>query len=64
MSGTTNMVRINVVSNILLKGTGIGQKAVTSKVCIAALICDVKNKFRLGDVLVVRGWAYFQRRDN
>lgn len=55
MSGTTNMIRVHVVGNILLRGVGIGQCSVTGKVCIAHSIKDVKNKFQPGDILVVMG---------
>ncbi|AIF51114.1 pyruvate kinase [Pelosinus sp. UFO1] len=55
MSGTTNMIRVHVVGNILLRGVGIGQCSVTGKVCIAHSIKDVKNKFQPGDILVVTG---------
>ncbi|VBB08736.1 pyruvate kinase active site [Lucifera butyrica] len=53
MSGTTNMIRVHVVGNILMRGTGIGQRAVTGKVCVAVSIKDVHNKFQTGDILVV-----------
>ena len=53
MSGTTNMVRVHVVGNILLRGTGIGQKSVTGNVCIAESVRDIKTKFKQGDILVV-----------
>jgi pyruvate kinase len=55
MSGTTNMIRVHVVGNILLRGIGIGQKAVSGNVCIAHSSKEVKNKFRPGDILVVAG---------
>jgi pyruvate kinase len=53
MSGTTNMIRVHVVGNILLRGVGIGQRSVTGKICIAHSIKEVKNKFQPGDILVV-----------
>ncbi|SMC75236.1 pyruvate kinase [Sporomusa malonica] len=53
MSGTTNMIRVHVVGNILTRGTGIGQRAVTGKVVVATSIKDIKTKFREGDILVV-----------
>lgn len=53
MSGTTNMIRVHVIGNILLRGVGIGQCSVTGKVCIAHSIKDVKSKFKPGDILVV-----------
>jgi pyruvate kinase len=52
-SGTTNMIRVHVVGNILLRGTGIGQRVVTGKVRVAHSIKDVKTKFQPGEILVV-----------
>ncbi|MGI6093200.1 MAG: pyruvate kinase [Veillonellaceae bacterium] len=52
-SGTTNMIRVHVVGNILLRGTGIGRKVVTGKVCVARTLNDFTQKFAPGDILVV-----------
>jgi pyruvate kinase len=54
-SGTTNMIRVHVVGNILLRGTGIGQGAVTGKVCVVTNGRDIRQKFQPGDILVVSG---------
>ena len=51
--GTTNMIRVHVVGNILLRGTGVGQRVVTGKVCLARSPRDVAEKFVPGDVLVI-----------
>jgi pyruvate kinase len=52
-TGTTNMIRVHVVGNILLRGTGIGQRSGTGKVCVAHSLKDVTTKFQPGDVLVI-----------
>jgi len=52
-TGTTNMIRVHVVGNILVRGVGIGQTAVTGTVCIARCLKDVEEKFKPGDVLVI-----------
>lgn len=54
-AGTTNMIRVHVVGNILLRGAGVGQRVATGNVCIARSIQDVKSKFVAGNVLVVPG---------
>ncbi|MBU2702499.1 pyruvate kinase [Sporomusaceae bacterium BoRhaA] len=54
-AGTTNMIRVHVVGNILMHGTGIGQKNVTGKICIATSSKDLEDKFQPGDILVVAG---------
>ncbi len=53
MSGSTNMIRVHIVGNILLRGTGIGQRTATGRVCVATSIKDVKTKFKPGDILVM-----------
>jgi pyruvate kinase len=52
-TGTTNMIRVHVVGNVLLRGVGIGQIAVTGKVCVAHSMKDVESKFKPGEILVV-----------
>lgn len=53
-SGTTNLIRVHVVGDILLRGAGIGQTAATGKICVARSAKDVTTKFQPGDVLVVK----------
>ena len=53
MSGTTNMIRVHVVGNILLRGMGIGQKSVTGKICVVHSFKDLEKKFKPGDVLAI-----------
>lgn len=52
-TGTTNMIRVHVVGNILVRGVGIGQKAITGKVCVVRSLKDVEENFKPGDVLVI-----------
>jgi len=51
-SGTTNMIRVHVVGRILMRGVGIGQKAVTGKLCVVRSASDLQ-KFTAGDILVI-----------
>jgi len=51
-SGTTNMIRVHVVGRILMRGAGVGQGAVTGKLCVVRLADDLK-KFVPGDILVI-----------
>nr|WP_320148119.1 pyruvate kinase [uncultured Anaeromusa sp.] len=53
MSGTTNMIRVHVVGDVLLRGTGLGQKAATGKVCVVNSAADLV-RFKAGDVMVVK----------
>lgn len=52
VSGTTNLIKVHTVSEVLLKGTGIGSKAVTGKVVIADSVEELEDNFKDGDVLV------------
>ncbi len=51
-SGSTNMIKVHVVGNVLLRGIGIGQQAVTGKVCRDS--GAVNQQFAPGDVLVAK----------
>lgn len=51
--GTTNLIRVHVIGNVLMNGMGIGKKAVTGKVCVVRSSEDLKTKFKAGDILVI-----------
>lgn len=53
--GTTNLLKVHTVGNIVASGTGIGSRAVTGRVRIAKTINDitVQNRLEQGDILVV-----------
>lgn len=51
-SGTTNMIRVHVVGRILIRGAGVGQGAVTGKLCVVRSTADLQN-FVPGDILVI-----------
>ena len=54
VAGTTNLIKVHTVGNVLLKGIGIGKDSVTSKVCIINNIDDLKEKFEDGDIIVAK----------
>ncbi len=54
ITGTTNMIRVHTVGQILLRGTGIGQRKATGEVCVVESMADLSDKFKPGQVLVVR----------
>ncbi len=54
ITGTTNMIRVHTVGQVLLRGTGIGQRKATGEVCLAETLADVADKFKPGQILVVR----------
>ncbi|PHV70008.1 pyruvate kinase [Sporanaerobium hydrogeniformans] len=53
VSGTTNMIKVEVVGNILLSGTGITHKTVSGPLCVCEEEEEVEKKFNDGDILVV-----------
>lgn len=53
-TGTTNMVRVHVVGNILLRGIGVGHTSFTGQVCIANTLKDFKEKMKPGSIVVAR----------
>lgn len=55
IQGTTNMIRVHVVGEVLLRGTGVGHRAVTGRVCVAHSPQEVAEKLASGDILVISG---------
>ncbi len=51
--GTTNMLKVHTVGDILLKGTGIGTRSASGRVCVVRTVQDARRKFRPGDIMVV-----------
>ncbi|RKD33412.1 pyruvate kinase [Thermohalobacter berrensis] len=52
VSGTTNLIKVHIVGEVLIKGTGIGKKSAVGKVCVALNAKEVEEKFNEGDILV------------
>ncbi|MDR2006405.1 MAG: pyruvate kinase, partial [Acidaminococcales bacterium] len=52
MAGSTNLINVIIVGNILVRGTGIGKKVVKGKACVVRSESDL-SKFNPGDILVV-----------
>jgi pyruvate kinase len=51
-SGTTNLLKVHTVGNILVKGTGVGKGKVTGQLCVARDVEYMEKNFRNGDILV------------
>ena len=54
VSGTTNLIKVQTVGKILLKGVGIGKKSVSAKVCVGSNKEDLEKKFKDGDIIVCK----------
>lgn len=52
VAGATNLIKVEIVGEILIKGAGVGKKSASGKVCIAKNISDLESKFQEGDILV------------
>ena len=52
ITGTTNMIKVHTVGQILLRGTGIGQRKATGEVCVVSSPQDLV-KVKPGQILVV-----------
>ena len=53
VAGTTNMIKVDVIGNILASGSGIGNKSVCSSLCVCKDIEEANAKFMEGDILVM-----------
>ncbi|MBM7614191.1 pyruvate kinase [Alkaliphilus hydrothermalis] len=51
--GTTNLIKVHIVGDILVSGTGVGKKSVTGKVVVINDESDYAS-FKEGDILVVQ----------
>lgn len=65
-SGSTNMIRVQVVGDILIRGTGIGRNSAIGKVCIANNTESLEKNFTPGCILVVRSakaeWVEYMKK--
>ena len=53
ISGTTNLIKVHVVGNILLAGTGITHGNICANLCVAKNEEEARHNFTKGDILVV-----------
>ena len=53
VSGTTNMMKVHIVGDVLLKGKGATAKAVTAPVCVCKNEEDAIKLCHSGDILVI-----------
>ncbi len=53
ISGTTNMLKVHVVGNILVEGITISKGNVTGRLCVCKTEEDAKRNFIDGDILVI-----------
>lgn len=53
--GSTNMIKVDVLGHIFLRGTGVGPQAnVTGKVCVCKNAEEALNRVESGDILITK----------
>lgn len=52
VAGATNLMKVHLVGEVLIKGTGVGGGNVTGRVCVAKSAEEAKANFKAGDILV------------
>ncbi|MCL2637926.1 MAG: pyruvate kinase [Oscillospiraceae bacterium] len=53
VSGTTNLMKVQTVGDVLVSGTGATQKSVTAPLCVVMNDDEAFNQFEKGDILVI-----------
>lgn len=53
VAGTTNLIKVHIIGNIMARGIGVGYKSVTGKVSIIRDLDKDKNKVQDGAILVL-----------
>ena len=53
ISGTTNLLKVHIVGDVLVSGTGIVHSSVCGNLCVCKNEEEVREKFQEGDILVV-----------
>lgn len=51
--GTTNLLKVHVVGNILVTGQGVNKKSAVGRVCVAQTEAEALKNFEDGDILVI-----------
>lgn len=54
-SGTTNLMKVHVIGDVLVKGQGVGQKSAFGRAIVAKDAQDAINRVEDGDIIVTHG---------
>lgn len=52
VAGATNLMKVHLVGEVLLKGTGVGGGNVTTRACVAKTAAECAASFKDGDILI------------
>lgn len=53
VSGTTNLMKVHVVGDVLVSGTGITERTMTAPVCVCKDEDEALRNFKTGEILVI-----------
>lgn len=53
IAGTTNLMKVHVVGDVLVKGRGVTDKSVVAPICVARTAAEARTHFVNGDILVM-----------
>lgn len=53
ISGATNTIKVELVGEVLIKGSGLGSKVTSGRACVVKVLPEAEKYFRTGDILVV-----------
>ncbi|WP_311482117.1 pyruvate kinase [uncultured Anaerococcus sp.] len=54
VSGSSNLIKVHVIGDIITSGIGIGAKSVSGKVVIGSTRKELESKFEEGDIIVAK----------
>ncbi|MBF4695409.1 pyruvate kinase [Fusibacter ferrireducens] len=52
ISGATNLMKVHLVGEVLIKGTGLVKDFIRGRACIGSTVEELKDKFREGDIII------------
>lgn len=52
VSGATNLIKVHIAGEVLIKGMGVGKNAASGKICNAKTLSEFEEKFEEDDVIV------------
>lgn len=54
VSGTSNLIKVHVIGDIIANGTGVGNKSVSAKVVVGSTKEELEGKFEDGDIIIAK----------
>lgn len=52
ISGATNLMKVHLVGEVLIKGTGLVKDFIRGRACIGSTVEELEGKFREGDIII------------